>query len=304
MTVHRRRGVTLAILAVTVFTSGCASWWAGAADRLGMSSREGETTWAEQMRAGDRFRRSGDTERAVVAYLRAWQQDPGRPLSQIRLAQLQLERDPQQAADTFRRVLVRHPGEAAAWSGLGVASLAQGRLEESRAAFAEAASQAPESALAHAGEAAALDLLGRPEEARAALARARERHPEEAWLLNNLAVSRLLARDWAGAEAGLRSVLALDPHDHTARNNLGLALGGQERYREALEAFREAGSEQAARNNLGYVLYLNGHYRDAAREYERALAAEGPATRAVLANLNVALDAINGRSGQKGPERR
>lgn len=296
----RRRITTgLAALLLATTTSGCASLWGAAAERWGLGGDD-EPSWEEQMRTGDRARDAGDHERALVAYLRAWQLDPQRPQAPIRLAQLQLERDPQLAAKAFRRVVTRYPDEAAAWSGLGVASLALGRLEEARAAFAEAAAHAPDSALAHAGEATALDLLGRPEEAGAALARAQERHPDQVWLLNNTAVSRLLARDWEGAEAGLRTVLAIDPEDRTARNNLGLALGGQERYREALEAFRAAGDEQAARNNLGYVLALNGHHRDAVKEYERALASDGPATRAVLANLRSALDAMNG-IGTKGP---
>jgi Flp pilus assembly protein TadD len=291
-----------AALLVAMLASGCATW-SGMVDRLGLGSEDAEPSWDERMRAGDRFRNNGDTERALVAYLRAWQQDPNRPLSQVRLAQLQLERDPQQAATAFRRVLMRHPREPAAWSGLGVASLALGRFEEARAAFAEAVLHAPDSSLALAGEATALDLLGRSDEARESLERAQEGHPDEVWLLNNLAVSRLLAKDWAGAETGLRTVLALDPEDRTARNNLGLALGGQERYREALATFREAGDEQAARNNLGYVLFLNGHYPDAVKEYERALAADGPATRAVLANLHSALDAMGGTDGARARDR-
>jgi Flp pilus assembly protein TadD len=295
----RRTATAGVLLALFAGTSGCASMFSATAERLGFRSegrRGDDPTWEDQMRAADRFRDKGDIERAWVGYLRAWQQDPERPLARIRLAQLQLPRDPQRAAEGFRLVLASHPDDARAWAGLGVAALALGRLEEARTAFSEARKRAPDSALAHAGEATALDLLGRSEDARAALEKAHDRHPEEVWLLNNMAVSQLLARDGRGAEATLRTVLALDPADDTARNNLGLALGGQERYAEAYAVFRDVGGEQAARNNLGYVLFLNGHHAEAVREYEHALAADGEETRAVLANLNAALDAIDADS--------
>jgi len=71
--------------------------------------------------------------------------------------------------------------------------------------------------------------------------------------LLNLGVSRLVARDWVGAEAALRTATELEPDDTTAFNNLGLALAGQGRYAEALAVFLDVGDERAARNNLGYA---------------------------------------------------
>ncbi|MGH7288726.1 MAG: tetratricopeptide repeat protein, partial [Myxococcota bacterium] len=121
---------------------------------------------------------------------------------------------------------------------------------------------------------------------------ARNLHPDEAWLLNNLGVSRLIAGDWAGAEAALRVATELEPDDPAAFNNLGLALGRQGRYREALVAFQHAGSERAAHNNLGFVHFLNGQYPEAVAQYELALAADGGEARVVLENLNAALDVM------------
>jgi Flp pilus assembly protein TadD len=290
------------LLAAAAGAQGCAHGFGTGGDRparpwsLGSDrDRSDDTSFEDLMRSADRFRENGDVERAVVGYLRASNRDPERPLARVRLAQLQLPHDPERAAAGFRQVLVASPDDARALAGLGVASLALGRLEEARAAFEQAAKSAPESALPRAGQAVALDLLGRHEEAREKLAGARDLHPEDAWLLNNFGVSRLLARDWPGAEAALRAAAELESDDTTALNNLGLALGGQERYREALSAFLDAGSERAARNNLGYVYYLNGRYREAVDQYELALAADGGEVRVVFANLNAALDALEGK---------
>jgi Flp pilus assembly protein TadD len=293
------------LLAVASGGQGCAHGSGAAGERstrpwsLGSgASRGDESSFEDLMRSADRFRENGDTERALVGYLRALNRDPERPLARIRLAQLQLPKDPERAAAGFRHVLLASPDDARALTGLGVASLALGRLEEARAAFERAAESSPESALPRAGQAVALDLLGRHEEARAKLASARDLHPDDAWLLNNFGVSRLLARDFAGAESALRAAAELESDDTTALNNLGLALGGQGRYAEALSVFLAAGSERAARNNLGYVYYLNGRYREAVEQYELALAADGGEARVVFANLNSALAALQGETAR------
>ena len=75
-------------------------------------------------------------------------------------------------------------------------------------------------------------------------------------------------------------------------NNLGLALGRQERYAEAAQAFTSAGDAQAAANNLGYVYLLNGHTTEAIAHFERALQAKGNDRRTVLRNLSTALDVL------------
>jgi len=303
-----RRQLWIGVLfAVWASVSGCAHvFGANAPWALWSGAGRDDATWEELMRSADRFREMGDIERAQVGYLRAWQRAPEHPLARVRIAQLLLLRDPALAAAEFRSVLAASPEEVRAWTGLGVAALALGRLDEAREAFAEATRRAPDSALAHAGQAVTLDLLGRPEEAREQLAKASHAHPEDAWLLNNLGVSRLLAKDWSGAEAALRAALELEPGDASAHNNLGLALGGQERYPEAFAAFLEAGGERAARNNLGYVYFLNRRHAEAVGQYELALAAEGGDARVVLDNLNAALDAMEKKpvAARTGPKLR
>ncbi len=89
----------------------------------------------------------------------------------------------------------------------------------------------------------------------------------------------------------------LESRDPAYRNNLGIALGRQHRYADAMSAFRSAGSEQAAENNLGYVYYMNGLLDDAVIHYESALRAQGDDQLTILRNLNAALDAKHAAEG-------
>ncbi len=75
-------------------------------------------------------------------------------------------------------------------------------------------------------------------------------------------------------------------------NNLGLSVGLQGRYDEALRIFRRAGNEQSAQNNLGYVYFLAGGLSEAVECYERALLAPGDQLRQVLRNLDLAQEAL------------
>jgi Flp pilus assembly protein TadD len=256
------------------------------------SATPDERTWEDLMRAADRFRANRDLERATVGYVKALHRDPKRPLPRIRIAQLQLREDPESAAAGFRSVLAIEPDSVQAHAGLGMASLADGRLQQAHDSFERAAEGAPESPLVHAGLAVTLDLLGEPDAAREQLEVAQQLRPETPWLLNNLGVSRLLVGDWVGAETALRAALEGEPGDPTALNNLGIALGRQGRYAEAFAAFRNAGDERAAFNNLGYVCFLNGSYTEAIGHYERALAADGDDAGVVFGNLNAAVDAL------------
>ena len=78
---------------------------------------------------------------------------------------------------------------------------------------------------------------------------------------------------------------------------LGLALGRQERYREAKRAFTQANDKKAAANNLGWVYYLNGDYERALRWYEFALLQPGDGQLTILENIETASRALE----QVGP---
>ena len=127
--------------------------------------------------------------------------------------------------------------------------------------------------------------------------RASELAPKNSAIVNNYGISSLLAGDPESAEDAFRRAISVESRDPAYRNNLGIALGRQRRYADAMKAFQSAGSEQAAENNLGYVYYMNGQLDDAVANDELALQAEGDDKLKILRNLNAALDAKRAAEG-------
>ena len=95
------------------------------------------------------------------------------------------------------------------------------------------------------------------------------------------------------AEQAFRAAILLDPDDPAQHNNLGLAIGRQGRYQEALAQFRLVGTEQAALNNLGYLYYLNGEHARAIEQFERSLQLGGGDRLTVVKNLQAAQAALD-----------
>jgi len=95
--------------------------------------------------------------------------------------------------------------------------------------------------------------------------------PRDADTYNDWGYSCYLRHNSAEAEKQLRHALILDPNHVRARCNLGLVLGQQERYAEALQAFRDAHlSEAEAHCDLAFVYLTKGKIDDARREARSA----------------------------------
>jgi Flp pilus assembly protein TadD len=91
--------------------------------------------------------------------------------------------------------------------------------------------------------------------------------PKNADLLNDWGYSYYLRNKWGDAEKQLRHALEIDPKNDRARCNLGLALGQQGRYDEALKTFRAAHIEDAeAHGNLAFIYWSQGKFDEAKRE--------------------------------------
>jgi len=78
------------------------------------------------------------------------------------------------------------------------------------------------------------------------------------------------------AESAYRAVLALDPENATAHNNLGFIYGQQQRWDDALLHLRTALEKDPrssmAHSNLGQVLAAQGCWRDGLEHLEKAVA--------------------------------
>ena len=134
-------------------------------------------------------------------------------------------------------------------------------------------------------------------EARGQLAVAREcwadlQRGTDANTLSARGLAELEQENYAAAEDFLRQALLLRPTLNPARNNLGLALGGQGHLSAARKCFEAAllqdASYTSARINLANTLRILGEPESARRELEIVLAAQPDATDA-LNNLGAVL---------------
>jgi Flp pilus assembly protein TadD len=253
--------------------------------------RRDDSSVEEILAEADRMTRMGQIDRAVVGYIDALQADPRSPIPRVRIANLQLMRDPERAEALFRDMIAQDPELALAHAGLGLSLLARSRVDAAEAPLLRALELDPSLANAHTALSVVYDLEGRRELALEHAMRARELEPRDPIIANNLGVSFLIAGDFPEAERAFRAAALLTPGDAAIRNNLGVALGRQGRYDEALDQFLKTGSPQAAHNNLGYVYLLDGHLDAAIAQFELALQEEGDQKLVVLRNLNAALDA-------------
>jgi len=80
-----------------------------------------------------------------------------------------------------------------------------------------------------------------------------ERQPRNAALLADLGYCYFLQGQLAKAESALLKATKWEPSNQRYRNNLGLVVGHLGRHEEALDHFREAGSEADAQYNLAFV---------------------------------------------------
>jgi Flp pilus assembly protein TadD len=255
-----------------------------------VTARPDETS-AQKLHEGDMLERRGDMQRAMLAYFEAASLAPSEIEPRLRLGVLQIQVNPERAQRSLQALVDERPEVGPAWFGLGLAHVAQGKLDLAQRAVEHAIELGPRNPALYCALGAVEERLGRPENARATFERGLELYPDEPMLLNNLAVSHLVAREPALAEPLLRRASKLEPGDAAIHNNLGLASGLQGYFDEALREFRHAGDEQAALNNLGYVYFLLGRNEQAIETYERALLVGGSHSANVLANLRRAVEA-------------
>ncbi len=105
--------------------------------------------------------------------------------------------------------------------------------------------------------------------------------PKDANLFNDWGYSYYLRNNWPEAEKQLRHAIEIDPKNERAHANLGLALGQQDRYSDALKEFQAASmSESEAHSNLAFVLWSQGKLEEAHRECQIARRLDPSSTKA------------------------
>ncbi|UCG63464.1 MAG: fused MFS/spermidine synthase [Deltaproteobacteria bacterium] len=173
------------------------------------------------------------------------------------------------------RHIALNPDDAKAYSGLGFALLAMGKVDEAIQALQRAASLSPFDFAARNNLGAAFARLGRYEEAIAHFSEAVRIKPKEAEVRYNLGAALVRLGRYEEAVSHLSEALRINPHDAGAHHNLGVALTNLERYEEAIAHFSEAlhmnPDDAEIHNNLGAALALHGKLKEAIAHFSEAV---------------------------------
>jgi tetratricopeptide (TPR) repeat protein len=99
-------------------------------------------------------------------------------------------------------------------------------------------------------------------------------HPKDPDLLNDVGMCHYNRREWTEAEKYFRQTVELNPQHQCAWINLGLTLGFEQRYPEAMDAFHKVQGAAEAECNIGFIYFTQGKHAEAKAAYYRALAAD------------------------------
>jgi Flp pilus assembly protein TadD len=179
------------------------------------------------------------------------------------------------AEQICRQLVQVEPANALAWSLLGAACAALGKLGEATASFQEAIQVKPDYLEAYNNLSILLTSQGRLEEAVATLHQALRLRPEAADTLNHLGVARAAQGRFDEALASYREALRLRPDYVEAHNNLGILFLSRGRYEEAEVSFQQAlllrPSFVEALTNRGNARAHRGAYDEASADFRQAL---------------------------------
>jgi Flp pilus assembly protein TadD len=123
--------------------------------------------------------------------------------------------------------------------------------------------------------------------------------PRDADVYSDWGYSYYLRNNWPEAEKQLRRALELNSHHEHAHCNLGLVLGQQGRYPEALHEFQAAPmSEAEAHCNLAFVYWSQNKLEDAQRECRQSRQMDPRCAKAkeLLARLEAPRDGMQARA--------
>lgn len=168
-------------------------------------------------------------------------------------AALQLSNQTDQSVAVLRKAMLQFPKDVAIASAYGKALAAGGQFTEALNVLRSA--QRPEQPdwKLYSAEGAVLDQTGQTALARDRYQKALALAPGEPSVLNNLALSHLLAGELEPSEKLLRQAVASPKATSRFRQNLALVLGLQGKFKEAEEVARSELDPDQATANVAYI---------------------------------------------------
>ncbi len=219
----------------------------------------------EKPAAAEYYLQLGDAAKDPAMYEEALRREPGSIAAMERLAMMR------PSVEAWKRVIDRAPDEAAAWTHLGAAYLAEGRREEAVAALQKAVRLDPDLVEAYNALAAASRDSAEMLRAASEAIRIRPNDPEARY---NAALALSKMRRFAEARVQLEALLRLDPDRAEGRRLLGNVLGASGDLNGAVAQFQEVvrlrpGSARA-NFDLGMALAESGQGSAARVYFDRA----------------------------------
>lgn len=176
------------------------------------------------------------------------------------------------ALASLNQAITVHPTQVQAHHALALVLAKTGQIDDAIERLQVARRLAPDNGDIHA---ALIQLLSQRERWPDVLAELRSL-PAAPDNLADQALTLNAMGQYEEAEQVSRAALALAPDHPHARNNLGLALDGQERLGEAETEFRHCLDQDQSLNNLGHILKKQGRLAESIRCYQDLMARSGP----------------------------
>lgn len=259
--------VALLILTLTALT-GCL----GASSSASKTDMDPEKMTAEELeRKGDGYAQTGKQKEALKFYNKAMEAGATKDKVYFKIGSMFLVKDDwEKSLAGFRAAIGARNDFPAALYGAGYCSFMLDKLSDAEAFLKKSVEFAPEISASSALLGVVYNKRNKPELAIAAFEQALKSSPDDPDILNNLAISKFMVKDFEGSVAALQAALKLKETPRSY-NNLGLSLCALKRYGEAFDAFTAATTEAAAYNNVGACYERAGDMAKAKEYYEKAV---------------------------------
>ena len=254
------------LLPVLLLLTACAS--TPEQEDVALDPKTPEAQYAE----GEAARSRGDYGAAMSAFLPLVDLEGEWSLrGKLAIAKLMLDSGRnREALKAYSLILEEQPGLVDAQEGKGLALLGLGEVNAARRQLQIANKNEASRWRTLNGLGVAADMDANYDAAARWYGLALESAGDNPLVINNAAYSRIMAGDYAAAEALLQRALVRYPEETRLRNNLAIAQARQGRYRQAVSTWSNNLDEAEARNNAGYIAYLNGDIERARELFQQA----------------------------------
>ncbi len=222
---------------------------------------------------------SGDGDRALFNYIRAYELDEEHTAALLGIGEIHYKRGNYAISQkAYDRALAINPDLGEAHHGQGMIhlhrkaySMAEESLKKSIILLLQENQKHPLLVDTYNSLGIISDLRSDFPLAMLYYKEAEQLDPRNPVVANNLGYSHYMQEQWSSAEAAFSRALKSNSKYSPAWRNLGLTYARQQRYDEALYALEQAMSQHQAYNDIGYICMISGHYQDAARFFRKAI---------------------------------